>query len=152
MTEALASLAGVLIIGWLLSVEVWVVAVVAVGILPWWSPGNPPPGRLARGFVIRSPYVLVTISADAVRVVHRMPALVARLLRDTSMATGTQAARPGAHRGCLLSDPRDLTRAGPNLSRDAPANRTRRRSNQRYFGPNTSMATRPALTAQGQPA
>src|SRR5881628_304962 len=29
---------------------------------------------------------------------------------------------------------------------------TRRRSNQRYFGPNTSMATRPALTAQGQPA
>jgi hypothetical protein len=27
-----------------------------------------------------------------------------------------------------------------------------RRSNQRYFGPNTSMATRPAFTAQGQPA
>src|SRR2546425_12965059 len=29
---------------------------------------------------------------------------------------------------------------------------TQPRSNQRYFGPNTSMATRPALTAQGQPA
>jgi hypothetical protein len=41
MTEALASLAGVLIAGWLLSVEVWVEA---VGILAWWSPGNPPPG------------------------------------------------------------------------------------------------------------
>jgi hypothetical protein len=26
------------------------------------------------------------------------------------------------------------------------------RSSQRYFGPNTSMATRPAFTAQGQPA
>jgi hypothetical protein len=29
---------------------------------------------------------------------------------------------------------------------------TPRRSNPRYFGPNTSMAIRPALTAQGQPA
>lgn len=32
MTEALASLAGVLIAGWLLGVEVWVVA---IGILAW---------------------------------------------------------------------------------------------------------------------
>ena len=73
-------------------------------------------------------------------------------------ATIVGVSDPDAERAAPLAAPGEMPRL--HLSREpeleppssggyAP---TRRRSSQRYFGPNTSMATRPALTAQGQPA
>jgi hypothetical protein len=53
--------------------------------------------------------------------------------------------------GSEARNPRDRFRFAFALQR-SPATGAWRCSNQRYFGPNTSMATRPAFTAQGHPA
>src|SRR6267142_5408236 len=80
------------------------------------------------------------------------------LFRPMKNATIVSVSDPGRRARGAARRPGEMPR--PHLSRapelEPPSSggyappSTRRRSDQRYFGPNTSMATRPALTAQGQ--